>query len=274
MKIHLSTISSLKNAAAKYLAENKIEFTLILTSLASLAAYLLTIWPPFGMLCIAAFLGLVLNDFINPKKQNKKRGLLREVVVPIAAALALWLLLTVALQTATPLNVVTSCSMVPVLERGDLIVVQGGNIKAPLIQVNESIDEIKAQINRSTCTAQKRSKTQISTKCTSSISIENFTVNTLRAEVQNSDVVVYEATPSQYGLIVHRALARIATGKEEFFLTKGDNNQVADQEAGISPVPKEKVQGKVIFRIPLIGYFKLFLYGQFSDPPGCDTLIK
>lgn len=266
-------IEKLPAQIQKYFLANKLELILVLVSLLSLVAYVITIWPPFGMLCIAAFLGLVVNDFIKPKKK-KKTNLIHDIAIPIASAIAIWVLLTVVLQTATPLNVVTSCSMVPVLERGDLIVVQGGNIDAPTVQTNGSISEINAIVHRSQCTAVKRNGQEIATQCTSNLTVNNQTINTLRTQVLNSSVIVYEANPQSYGLIVHRAIVKLTNGNESYYLTKGDNNQIADQEAGITPVPPEKIQGKVILRIPLIGYFKLFLYGQFNDPQGCDTTIK
>ncbi len=266
--------NQLEQNIQKYVRENKLELILVLVSLLSLISYVVTVWPPFGMLCIAAFLGLILNDFIKPNKKKKKTNLIQDVAVPIGAAIAIWILLTVVLQTATPLNVVTSCSMAPVLERGDLILVQGASIKAPEIKSNTSISEIKALVNREDCTAIKRNADQIPAKCTSNLTIQNQTINTLRTQVTNNDIVVYEANPATYGLIVHRVIAKITNENETIYLTKGDNNQIADQEAGITPVPQDKIQGKVIFRIPLIGYFKLFLYGQFSDPQGCDTIIK
>jgi len=53
-----------------------------------------------------------------------------EIGVTLSVAVAAWLALCFALQTSTPLNVVTSCSMLPALERGDFIILQGGGVKA------------------------------------------------------------------------------------------------------------------------------------------------
>ncbi|MFH0973912.1 MAG: hypothetical protein V1817_03965, partial [Candidatus Micrarchaeota archaeon] len=90
----------------------------------------------------------------------------------------------------------------------------------------------------------------------------------------DNDVVVYEAQPAEYGLIIHRVLAKISASDGVFYLTKGDNNAAADQQSGISLVPESTVKGRVIGRIPFIGYFKLLLFLQFDFPPGCDRNIK
>ena len=89
-----------------------------------------------------------------------------------------------------------------------------------------------------------------------------------------NDVVVYEAQPAEYGLIIHRVLAKINASDGVFYLTKGDNNAAADQQSGISLVPESAVKGRVIGRIPFIGYFKLLLFLQFDFPPGCDRNLK
>jgi hypothetical protein len=94
------------------------------------------------------------------------------------------------------------------------------------------------------------------------------------ARDNENDVVVYEAQPAQYGLVIHRVLARLRAPDGVFYLTKGDNNQFADQQLGISVVPESAVKGRVIGRIPFVGYFKLLLFGQFEFPPGCDSTLR
>jgi len=106
--------------------------------------------------------------------------------------------------------------------------------------------------------------------CTSGVTVDKVVF-----EASNSnDVIVYEAQPPEYGLIIHRVLAKLKASDGTFYLTKGDNNQFADQQLGISVVPESAVKGRVVTRIPLVGYFKLLLFMQFEFPQGCDSTLK
>ncbi len=63
-----------------------------------------------------------------------------EIVLAVAVVLGLWYGLRFLLHTSNPLDVVPSCSMLPVLQRGDMILVQGANqvsIKAPIVNITE-----------------------------------------------------------------------------------------------------------------------------------------
>jgi signal peptidase len=55
--------------------------------------------------------------------------------------------------------------------------------------------------------------------------------------------------------IVHRAVEKYKENDIWRFITKGDNNAYPD---GV-PVPENRIVGKVIGRIPIIGYFSLFI---------------
>ena len=67
------------------------------------------------------------------------------------------------------------------------------------------------------------------------------------------DVVIYDR-PNQGFTIVHRLVSSV-NGE---YVTKGDNNFVADQ-----PIEKSQIRGKVVFAVPLLGYprFLLFAFG-------------
>ena len=93
------------------------------------------------------------------------------------------------------------------------------------------------------------------------------------------DVIVYQPQPgdlySVVGDIVHRVFFKINADGETYYLTRGDNNplldvQVYDYRASIGnkPVPEQQVRGKVIGRIPFLGYFKLFISGYFQEDAG------
>ncbi len=192
-------------------------------------------------------------------------------------AVAALLFASFALQTATPLDVVTSCSMLPVLERGDFVILQGGGIRVPEVESFSSITS--DDVIKKPCSFNLVNGSSIPSLCTVGVKIDNkpFFFN------ESNDVIVYEPTvngqPVPPGLIIHRAFVKVKAGGKYYYLTKGDNNPVLDQEApapgyrGFDPVPQEKVHGKVLFRVPLLGYFKLFLFLQLAQPPGCDYRI-
>ena len=79
-------------------------------------------------------------------------------------------------------------------------------------------------------------------------------------EYKIGDVVVYLIPQSRYP-IIHRIVAKNEDGT---FLTKGDNNPSLDVDCnalGCKPrrVSVEQIEGRVIFIIPKLGYFKVLL---------------
>ncbi len=79
----------------------------------------------------------IMNGF---KEVGAKRNLI-EIGVAILLVIVIWFVLRYTLNTAYPLDVVPSCSMLPVLHRGDMIVIQGAtpsNLKAPIVNVTKS----------------------------------------------------------------------------------------------------------------------------------------
>jgi len=98
------------------------------------------------------------------------------------------------------------------------------------------------------------------------------------------DIIVYRSDAhdlySRIGDIVHRAVFVIDVNGETFYLTRGDNNPILDAQvfdyssgAGNTPVAQRNVKGKVLFRIPLLGYFKLFISGFYAEDPQCSTQL-
>lgn len=82
--------------------------------------------------------------------------------------------------------------------------------------------------------------------------IDDF--NTVVAAPQpEGDILVFERSTDDY--IVHRAIGKIMEYGVLRFVTKGDHNPVADGQT----VPEERVIGKVVGRIPILGYFPLFI---------------
>lgn len=69
------------------------------------------------------------------------------------------------------------------------------------------------------------------------------------------DILVFLRPGFHDEYIVHRAIRKTKTEDGWVYTTKGDNNSFPD---GV-PVPEKNVIGKVINRIPIIGYFSLFI---------------
>lgn len=69
------------------------------------------------------------------------------------------------------------------------------------------------------------------------------------AEYRVGDIITIDAKEDQK-TITHRVVEIRKTDAGEVYLTKGDNNEEADQEQ----VTRENVIGKTIFTVPLLGY--------------------
>ena len=76
------------------------------------------------------------------------------------------------------------------------------------------------------------------------------------------DVIVYE-NPARRIDVVHRIVDKEERGQHIYFYTKGDNNVTNpewDQKSGLAPpIMDEWVRGKVVLRIPKLGWFKVML---------------
>jgi signal peptidase len=70
---------------------------------------------------------------------------------------------------------------------------------------------------------------------------------------RSGDILVFHAIDSDE-LIVHRAIGTTVVDGEIYFITKGDGNAVSGPS---SPTPPENVVGKVVLRIPWLGYIAL-----------------
>ncbi len=71
---------------------------------------------------IIAILYIELRDSI--RNEGWKKSLI-DVGIALAVVAVFWVVLAVAMQTTAPLDVVTSCSMLPQLQRGDVVLLHG-----------------------------------------------------------------------------------------------------------------------------------------------------
>ncbi|MFP3952438.1 MAG: signal peptidase I [Candidatus Bathyarchaeia archaeon] len=69
------------------------------------------------------------------------------------------------------------------------------------------------------------------------------------------DILVFLREGYREEYIVHRAVERHLENGQWFYVTKGDNNAFPDPQ----PVSETQVVGRVIGRVPIMGYFSLFI---------------
>ena len=81
-------------------------------------------------------------------------------------------------------------------------------------------------------------------------------------EIKVGDVVTYQSRDEAfYGiLITHRVVNIKEENGKKVFITKGDHNQTVDR----LEVYGDQIYGKVIMRIPKIGYIKYFLVTSYG----------
>ena len=85
---------------------------------------------------------------------------------------------------------------------------------------------------------------------------------TTEENIKEGDVVTYRALDDAYYgiLITHRVVNIETIDGEKVYITKGDHNETIDR----SPVKFSQIQGKVVMRIPKIGYLKYFLIEYYG----------
>jgi signal peptidase I len=302
-------------------------------AIALLLFYVMTKSAVFGLLTIVAIVGMVLLELSEGVKKNGWKAELWDIGITVAAALVAWFALQFVLSTSTPISAVVSCSMVPDLSRGDMIIVKGGGNYSgngifasdadaqalfgnPIVNFNGSAMEVNGSMfsycqnadDNATCrlfyqspelfsesrglfnfTYSKCYRVGTSDKsiifqepCITSVSYKNQSVD-VQAD-RSSDTIVYAPKKtdlfSLYGDIVHRAVVKVVTENGTYMLTKGDNNNVFDiqfylDEIGMrnTPVNPEQVKGKILFRIPYLGYYKLFLSFYLEEESVCGTKL-
>ncbi len=68
-------------------------------------------------------------------------------------------------------------------------------------------------------------------------------------DVVVGDVITFVVDGGSFGTVTHRVLSVLGPLPGERYLTKGDANQSAD----FTPVPRSRIVGKVVARVPRIG---------------------
>ena len=101
-----------------------------------LAAYIITRNIILGLIAGALLLYVLYLDVKKSVKEHGWKSEIKDVVIAAVVAVGIWLGLSLILGTPSPLNAVVSCSMLPELQRGDMIVLQGGDVNAYLVQLS------------------------------------------------------------------------------------------------------------------------------------------
>ncbi len=297
----------------------------------TLILYILTKSSIFGVLVMLEIIGIVALEIRHGVKKHGWKEELKEIVISLGAILIIWIAAMFIMKTPVPLNAVVSCSMLPNIERGDLVVVQGTDPAGYDIQLTP---EEFAQLNSSptvhtptgsnvtlkgslytycaqypadpvcrqflsdpasfyetrgpfsfhygVCMRESRqNEYSVSTPCLSYVDVKGVPY---RPDFTH-DTIVYGPAPgdlySLAGDIIHRLYLKVHVGDSTYYLTKGDNNPVMDiqeysysRAMGNSPPGNSQYKGKVIGRIPYIGYLKLFISGFFSETTNCDSTLE
>ncbi len=270
--------------------------------------------PIFGFLVGLELIIMVIFEIKYGAKKHGWKHELYDTIIELVVALFIWYLASFLLNTSSPLSAVASCSMLPNLQRGDFVVVQGSKINAHEITMSEAeFNALKGDVSvsyngkqavvkgsiYSYCNAfsgdpvcigfftapeqfiEKKgpltfhySKCELATdsgtKYTPCVSSVDHAGKNYKQSLDN-DIMVYSPTKndifSAIGDIVHRSYFKITTDAGNvYYLSKGDNNPVFDIQfydyrynAGNNPVSSNSVKGKVLTRIPYLGYFKLLI---------------
>ncbi|MFH1785744.1 MAG: hypothetical protein ABH842_04920 [Candidatus Micrarchaeota archaeon] len=284
------------------------------------------------IIAILIVLEIVAFVAIEVKDGAKKHGWQHEIVdtiIALAIAVAIWFGLSFVLNTNSPISGVVSCSMLPNLQRGDFVIVQGAPVAAYEISMSqnemnsltqdaivfyggknttikgsifsycvqhdgnemcnffvnypENLTEVKGVFTYKyeTCDLIYSNGIEKTEPCLKSVSFKGKEYLTNFS----NDVIVYQPVIgdlySMIGDIVHRTMFKINVEDKIYYLTRGDNNPILDlqvydytNEIGNGPVPSENARGKVILRIPYLGYFKLFISGYLQEDAQCKTQLE
>lgn len=106
--------------------------------LAFLAAYVLTKFVLFALLCALSIVGLFVYETYRGVEEGGWKKELEEIIIAVLAGVAIWYGAAFLLHTSSPLDSIVSCSMLPRMDRGDMVVLSGGEINAPSVAVNSS----------------------------------------------------------------------------------------------------------------------------------------
>ena len=212
------------------------------------------------------------DKYLVPKINPENTEWVNWIIYLVSALFFAWLIyfaLGLLLSTSSPMVIVVSGSMEPVLYRGDVVIMQGispENIKAEQTEID--LPTLKrvgfSEIAKSDTIPPKN------------LLFNNGVVIPVN---ETGDIVVYTSVSRRNSgqPVIHRVIAKVKAADGYYLITKGDNNNVIDQDCGkviaglpqyecitLYPIPANEISGRAVFKIPLIGYVKLLI---FDDLP-------
>ena len=96
----------------------------------------------FGIALFFTIITIIAIEVIASVHEEGGKRSIAELLLAVVLVVVFWFSLQVLLNTSEPLNVVPTCSMLPVLHRGDLIAIHGisnaTQLRAPIVNVSAS----------------------------------------------------------------------------------------------------------------------------------------
>ena len=111
------------------------------------------------------------------------------------------------------------------------------------------------------------------------IIVQGVNPKDLNANYPNSDIIVYHKPDNPSELIVHRIVREETINGTIYFQTKGDGNppevwpNPATQVDPWGPIPQNDIVGKVVMRIPWLGWITLLIRGNSLGLPIIIAII-
>lgn len=90
----------------------------------------------FGLLIGLSVVWLVVLETWTGVSQHGVKNELKELLLALLLAVGVWFGAGFLLNTSSPLNAIVSCSMLPHIQRGDLVILSGDRIAAPEIRID------------------------------------------------------------------------------------------------------------------------------------------
>lgn len=114
-----------------------------------LLLYIFTgVWV-FGLLIGACIVWVVVLEFAQGTAEHGLKDEIKETAIALLLALLVWFGASFVLHTSSPLNAIVSCSMLPHISRGDMVVLSGDRVQAALEEVSTLANISRAQVYES-----------------------------------------------------------------------------------------------------------------------------
>jgi len=161
-------------------------------------------------------------------KMSIPKGLIKDIIIVAIGVLVIWIGLQAVFGTQNPVYVVASGSMIPELEKLDVIVVQGDCF------------EFWGLFDSTNC-----------------IRLSWYTPI---EDIEIGDIIVFDRPSDHNRVIVHR-VASIINDDPKTLRTKGDANPASIPGTDF-PITEKEYIGKVVYTLPQVGYVT-----QLLKPP-------